>query len=95
VKSRMKMLGRSPEHLKILPGAFVVVGDTVDEAKKKRRRRCSTASFIQTAALHRCRFRSVATLLTLISTVPCRKSPKQMTARAGASASSRSPNATI
>jgi alkanesulfonate monooxygenase len=36
VKSRMKKLGRSPEHLKILPGAFVIVGDTVDDAKKKK-----------------------------------------------------------
>src|SRR3984957_1055971 len=35
VKSRMKKLGRSPEHLKVLPGALVVVGDTLDEAKKK------------------------------------------------------------
>jgi alkanesulfonate monooxygenase len=36
VKSRMKKLGRSPEHLKILPGAFVIVGDTVDDAKNKK-----------------------------------------------------------
>ena len=36
VKSRMKKLGRSPEHLKVLPGALVVVGDTVDEARKKK-----------------------------------------------------------
>ncbi len=36
VKSRMKTLGRSPDHLKILPGAFVIVGDTVDDAKKKK-----------------------------------------------------------
>jgi alkanesulfonate monooxygenase len=36
VKSRMKKLGRSPEHLKVLPGAFVVTGDTVDEARKKK-----------------------------------------------------------
>src|ERR1700678_1661143 len=36
VRSRMKMFGRSPEQLKILPGAFVVAGDTVDEAKKKK-----------------------------------------------------------
>ena len=36
VKSRMKKLGRSPEHLKVLPGAFVVVGDTVDQARKKK-----------------------------------------------------------
>ncbi|KQW22728.1 monooxygenase [Afipia sp. Root123D2] len=36
IKSRMDRLGRDREHLKILPGAFVVVGDTVDEAKAKR-----------------------------------------------------------
>jgi alkanesulfonate monooxygenase SsuD/methylene tetrahydromethanopterin reductase-like flavin-dependent oxidoreductase (luciferase family) len=32
----MKKLNRSPVHLKILPGAFVIVGDTVDEARKKK-----------------------------------------------------------
>jgi len=36
VKARMKVLGRSPEHMKILPGALVVVGDTAAEARKKR-----------------------------------------------------------
>ena len=36
VKGRMAKLGRDPEHLKILPGAFVVVGDTEQEAKDKR-----------------------------------------------------------
>ncbi|MET4800379.1 LLM class flavin-dependent oxidoreductase [Bradyrhizobium sp. LB11.1] len=36
IKSRMEKIGRDPEHLKILPGAFVVVGDSVDEAKEKR-----------------------------------------------------------
>jgi alkanesulfonate monooxygenase len=36
VKGRMEKLGRSRDHLKILPGAFVVVGDTVEEARKKR-----------------------------------------------------------
>jgi len=36
VKGRMRKLGRDPDHLKILPGAFVVVGDTVEEAKAKR-----------------------------------------------------------
>src|SRR3954465_15490402 len=35
-KGRMEGVGRDPEHLKILPGAFVVVGDSVDEAKEKR-----------------------------------------------------------
>jgi len=36
VKGRMKKLGRNPDHMKILPGCFVVVGDTVEEAKAKR-----------------------------------------------------------
>ena len=37
IKGRMAKLGRSRDHLKILPGAFVVVGDTVAEAKAKKR----------------------------------------------------------
>src|SRR5690606_14617549 len=36
VKGRMSALDRDPEHLKILPGAFVVVGDTVAEAERKK-----------------------------------------------------------
>jgi FMN-dependent oxidoreductase (nitrilotriacetate monooxygenase family) len=36
VKGRMEKIGRNRDHLKVLPGAFVVVGDTVDEAKAKR-----------------------------------------------------------
>src|SRR3954447_20870993 len=36
IKGRMDRLGRDRDHLKILPGAFVVVGDSVDEAKEKR-----------------------------------------------------------
>jgi alkanesulfonate monooxygenase len=36
VKGRLDRLGRARDHLKILPGAFVVVGDTVDEARAKR-----------------------------------------------------------
>jgi FMN-dependent oxidoreductase (nitrilotriacetate monooxygenase family) len=36
VKRRMETLGRNRDHLKILPGALVVVGDTVDEARRKR-----------------------------------------------------------
>ena len=37
IKGRMTKLGRSRDHLKILPGAFVVVGDTVAEARAKKR----------------------------------------------------------
>src|SRR5207248_10933404 len=36
VKDRAARLGRNPEHIKILPGCLVVVGDTVEEAKAKR-----------------------------------------------------------
>ena len=38
VKGRMEAIGRSRDALKILPGAFVVVGDTVAEAREKRAR---------------------------------------------------------
>ncbi|WP_426230553.1 LLM class flavin-dependent oxidoreductase [Pararhizobium sp. DWP3-4] len=36
VKGRMEKIGRNRDHLKVLPGAFVVVGDTIHEAKAKR-----------------------------------------------------------
>jgi FMN-dependent oxidoreductase (nitrilotriacetate monooxygenase family) len=36
VKARTAKAGRDPEGLKILPGAFVVVGETDDEAREKR-----------------------------------------------------------
>src|SRR4030081_2208906 len=38
IKGRMDKLGRDRDHLKILPGAFVVVGDSVEEAREKRAR---------------------------------------------------------
>lgn len=36
VKGRAASAGRDPEHVKILPGAFVVLGETVEEARAKR-----------------------------------------------------------
>jgi alkanesulfonate monooxygenase len=36
IKGRAEKAGRDGEHIKILPGAFVVVGDSVEEAKEKR-----------------------------------------------------------
>jgi FMN-dependent oxidoreductase (nitrilotriacetate monooxygenase family) len=36
IKTRMRALGRDPDHLKILPAAFVIVGETVAEAQAKR-----------------------------------------------------------
>lgn len=38
VKGRMQACGRSRNHLKILPGAFVVIGDTLAEAQAKKAR---------------------------------------------------------
>jgi FMN-dependent oxidoreductase (nitrilotriacetate monooxygenase family) len=36
IKGRAKAAGRNPDHVKILPGALVVVGDTVEQAQRKR-----------------------------------------------------------
>jgi alkanesulfonate monooxygenase len=36
VKERIKKAGRAPEHMKIMPACFVVVGETVEEARAKR-----------------------------------------------------------
>lgn len=38
IKGRAAKLGRSPEEIVVLPGAFVVVGDSVQEAQDKRAR---------------------------------------------------------
>jgi FMN-dependent oxidoreductase (nitrilotriacetate monooxygenase family) len=38
LKARMEKLGRARDHMKILPAAFVVVGDTLDEAQEIRAR---------------------------------------------------------
>lgn len=36
VKKRARAAGRNPDHVKILPGAFVVVSDTVEQAREKK-----------------------------------------------------------
>ena len=36
VKGRMKKAGRNPEHMTIMPACFVVLGETKEEAQKKR-----------------------------------------------------------
>ena len=36
VKARTEAAGRIPDHIKILPACFVVIGDTVEEAQAKR-----------------------------------------------------------
>jgi FMN-dependent oxidoreductase (nitrilotriacetate monooxygenase family) len=45
VKGRAEKVGRNPDHIKILPGAFVVVGDSLDEAKEKRARLDSLVNY--------------------------------------------------
>lgn len=45
VKARTARVGRDPDHIKILPGAFVVVGDSLDEAKEKRARLDSLVNY--------------------------------------------------
>jgi FMN-dependent oxidoreductase (nitrilotriacetate monooxygenase family) len=36
VKARMEAVGRNRDHMKILPGALVIIGDSEDEAREKR-----------------------------------------------------------
>jgi alkanesulfonate monooxygenase len=36
VKGRMRKLGRSPDHMSIMPACFVMLGETVEEARRKR-----------------------------------------------------------
>jgi len=45
VKGRAQRYGRNPDHIKILPGAFVVIGSSLDEAKEKRARLDSLVSY--------------------------------------------------
>src|SRR5438128_10987447 len=50
VKGRAEKAGRSREHLKILPGCFVVVGDTVEEARAKRAKLDSLVDYANSIA---------------------------------------------
>jgi len=50
VKGRMQKAGRNPEHMKILPACFVVVGDTVEEARQKRARLDSLVNYANAIA---------------------------------------------
>ncbi len=51
VKGRMEKAGRSREHMKILPACFVVVGETVEEARAKRARLDSLVHYDNAIAL--------------------------------------------
>src|SRR6516162_778365 len=50
VKGRMEKLGRAREHMKILPGCFVVVGDTVEKARAKRAKLDSLVNYANAIA---------------------------------------------
>jgi FMN-dependent oxidoreductase (nitrilotriacetate monooxygenase family) len=50
VKGRMENAGRARDHMKILPACFVVVGDTVEEARAKRARLDSLVDYANAIA---------------------------------------------
>jgi len=50
VKSRMEKAGRAPDHMKILPACFVVVGDTLEAARAKRARLDSLVNYANAIA---------------------------------------------
>jgi alkanesulfonate monooxygenase len=50
VKGRMEKLGRSRDHMKILPACLVVVGDSVEEARDKRARLDSLVNYANSIA---------------------------------------------
>jgi alkanesulfonate monooxygenase len=50
VKGRMEKLGRSRDHMKILPACFVVVGDSIAEAKAKRAKLDSLVNYANAIA---------------------------------------------
>jgi len=50
VKGRMAKIGRDRDHMKIMPACFVVVGDTVEEAKGKRAKLDSLVDYANSIA---------------------------------------------
>ncbi len=45
VKGRAAKAGRNPDHIKILPGAFTIIGESLDEAQEKRARLDSLVNY--------------------------------------------------
>jgi alkanesulfonate monooxygenase len=89
VKSRMEKLGRAREHMKILPGCFVVVGDTVEQARAKRSKLDSLVNYAN--AIASLSIALVTTRLNSILIGHCpMTSPKAMRPRADESAPSDS-----
>jgi alkanesulfonate monooxygenase len=50
VKGRMEKAGRNRDHMKIMPACFVVVGDTMDEAKARRAKLDSLVDYANSIA---------------------------------------------
>jgi FMN-dependent oxidoreductase (nitrilotriacetate monooxygenase family) len=50
VKGRMAKAGRNPDHMKIQPACFVLVGETADEAREKRARLDSLVDYANAIA---------------------------------------------
>jgi alkanesulfonate monooxygenase SsuD/methylene tetrahydromethanopterin reductase-like flavin-dependent oxidoreductase (luciferase family) len=50
VKGRMEKLGRSRDQMKILPGCFVVVGETIEQARAKRAKLDSLVNYANAIA---------------------------------------------
>jgi alkanesulfonate monooxygenase len=50
VKGRAEKAGRSRDHIKILPACFVVIGDTVEEARDKRNKLDSLVNYANAIA---------------------------------------------
>jgi FMN-dependent oxidoreductase (nitrilotriacetate monooxygenase family) len=50
VKGRMEKLGRSRDQMKILPACFVVVGETIEEARSKRQKLDSLVNYANAIA---------------------------------------------
>ncbi len=89
----MEKIGRNPEHLKILPGAFVVVGDSVDEAREKRAKLDSMVHYDSAIASLSVQLGTDASGFDPDGQLP-RNFPKPTRARAAASGWSMSPRAT-
>ena len=86
VKGRAAKVGRNPDHIKILPGAFTIIGDSLDEAKEKR------AQARQPGELRQRHRRAVdrgsaSMRASSIPTGRCPRSPRPTRARAAASGS--------
>ena len=87
VKARMAKAGRAPEHMKIMPACFVVVGNTVEEARAKRAKLDS--SFTTTMPSLRYPLRSGTMPRASIRISRCPTFPRATPAEARGSASSK------